>query len=89
MGGCVLDDTAKLRSVGGFRFWRALGDGHVGEDVVAQSLVMRRFGGAAILPSGAWHQEVPTTTPDRSRDAPYVLDLDALGDGAAGTVADP
>lgn len=74
VGGCVLYDTEKLREAGGFSFWRSLPACHVGEDVLMQLLVMRRFGGAALLPSGAWHQEVPTTSPDRQNDAPYLLD---------------
>jgi GT2 family glycosyltransferase len=78
VGGCVLYNTRKLRAVGGFSFWPRLPPNHVGEDVLAQLLVMRRFGGAAVLPSGAWHQEVPTTTRDRRHDAPHVLDPDTL-----------
>jgi hypothetical protein len=73
VGGCVLYDAGKLREVGGFSFWRHLPTDHVGEDVLAQLLTMCRFGGAALLPSGAWHQEVPTTTRDRRHDAPHVL----------------
>lgn len=77
VGGCVLYDVAKLRAVGGFGFWRELPELHVGEDVAAQLAVMARFGGAGLLPSGAWHQEVPTTMPRAMRaqavDAPYVL----------------
>jgi hypothetical protein len=37
---------------------------------------MARSGGAAIIPSGAWHLELPTTVVDRSVDAPLVLPLD-------------
>lgn len=73
VGGCVLYDAAKLRAAGGFSFWPDLPRDHVGEDVLAQLLVMRRFGGAAVLPSGAWHQEVRTTTPDRRHNAPELL----------------
>lgn len=73
IGGCVLFDTAKLRATGGFDFWSALPSVHVGEDVVAQQRVAARFGGAGLYPSGAWHQEVRTTIPDRRVDAPLVL----------------
>lgn len=77
VGGCVLFDTEKLRTAGGFSFWPELPEVHCGEDVVAQLRVMARFGGAGLAPSGAWHQEVPTTTPDRGNDAPLLLELDA------------
>ncbi len=73
VGGCVLYDAAKLRAAGGFDFWTDLPPEHVGEDVVAQLEVMRRFGGCGVLPSGAYHQELATTLPDRSVDAPLVL----------------
>jgi GT2 family glycosyltransferase len=74
VGGCVLFDTAALRDAGGFGFWPDLPAAHCGEDVVAQLRVMARSGGAGLAPSGAWHQEVPTTTPGREVDAPFVLD---------------
>jgi GT2 family glycosyltransferase len=77
VGGCVLFDTAKLRAAGGFDFWRALPPQHCGEDVLAQQRVMARFGGCAILPSGAYHMELPTTVTGRAVDAPHVLPLDA------------
>lgn len=73
VGGCVLFDTAKLREAGGFGFWPALPVDHGGEDVLAQLHVMARYGGAGILPSGAYHMELPTTLPGRRVDAPRVL----------------
>lgn len=88
VGGCVLFDVAKLRAVGGFSFWADLPEVHAGEDVVAQQRVMAAFGGAGLAPSGAWHQEVPTTTPVREVDAPYVVAGPATVAGDAGaTVA--
>jgi GT2 family glycosyltransferase len=72
-GGCVLYDTAKLRDTGGFGFWRDLPATHCGEDVYAQLLVMERYGGCGVLPSGVYHQELPTTVPDREVNAPDVL----------------
>jgi GT2 family glycosyltransferase len=76
VGGCVLYDTAKLRAVGGFGFWRDLPRDHAGEDVLAQQRVMARFGGCGLIPSGAYHQELPTTLPRRDVDAPRVLSVD-------------
>ena len=76
VGGCVMFDTAKLRAAGGFDFWRDLPAQHCGEDVLAQQRVMARYGGCAILPSGAYHMELPTTITARAIDAPYVLPLD-------------
>lgn len=74
-GGCVLYDRAKLVAAGGFEFWRQLPTIHAGEDVQAQRQVMARFGGAGIMPSGVYHQELETTIPDRTCDAPHVIDL--------------
>jgi hypothetical protein len=69
-------DRAKLVAVGGFNFWRDLPSEHCGEDVLAQQRVMARFGGCGLLPSGVYHQELPTTLEDRRVNAPLVLDLD-------------
>ncbi|HEY4542993.1 MAG TPA: glycosyltransferase family A protein [Noviherbaspirillum sp.] len=73
VGGCVLFDSDKLRAVGGFDFWTELPSGHCGEDVLAQLRVMERFGGCALIPSGAYHMELPTTVTTREVDAPLVL----------------
>lgn len=72
-GGAVLFDRQKLIDAGGFTFWRELPGEHVGEDVLAQLRVMARFGGCGLFPSGVYHQELPTTLPDRSVDAPRLL----------------
>jgi GT2 family glycosyltransferase len=81
IGGCVLFDTARLRAAGGFDFWRDLPAAHCGEDVLAQLRVMERYGGCGIIPSGAYHMEVPTTITTRQVDAPQALL--APGAGAA------
>lgn len=73
VGGCVLYDTRCLREAGGFDFWRSLPQEHAGEDVLAQIRVMERFGGCGLLPSGAYHLELPTTVPNREVDAPRVM----------------
>lgn len=73
VGGCVLYDADKLRACGGFEFWQQLPDVHAGEDVLAQLRVMARYGGAGVLPSGVYHQELPTTVPVRDVDAPHAL----------------
>jgi GT2 family glycosyltransferase len=73
VGGCVLYDAGALREAGGFGFWRELPPDHAGEDVVAELRVMRRRGGCAILPSGAWHLELPTTVRRRDVDAPHAV----------------
>lgn len=75
VAGCVLYDTEKLRSVGGFEFWRELPVNHCGEDVLAQLRVMATYGGCGLIPSGAYHQELPTTITDRSVDAPQLLSV--------------
>lgn len=58
---CILYDREKLLQVGGFSFWRRLPRYHSGEEVLVQNLLMRRWGGCAILPSGTYHAEVPST----------------------------
>ena len=73
IGGCVLFDCNKLRAVGGFDFWPELPAEHCGEDVLAQLRVMARFGGCGIIPSGAYHMELPTTIERREVDAPVAL----------------
>lgn len=73
IGGCVLYDTAKLRECGGFDFWNELPEAHCGEDVLAQLRVMARYGGCGLIPTGAYHQELPTTVAERHCDAPRVL----------------
>jgi hypothetical protein len=37
--------------------------------VAAQLAVMRRYGGAGVLPSGAYHLEAPTTVTEREVEA--------------------
>ncbi|MGC5332115.1 glycosyltransferase family 2 protein [Micromonospora sp. DT62] len=69
IGGCVLYDRAKLVDSGGFDFWRRVHEKHQGEDVAAQLAVLARFGGAGVLPSGAYHLESPTTVTDREVEA--------------------
>ncbi len=73
VGGCVLYDAAKLRAAGGFDFWKDLPRDHCGEDVLAQLKVMARYGGCGLLPSGVYHQELPTTIDDRTVNAPRFL----------------
>jgi len=58
---CVLYDREKLLAVGGFSFWPRLPRFHSGEEVLVQNLLMRRWGGCAIIPSGAYYTEVPST----------------------------
>lgn len=75
VGGCVLYDKQKLLEVGGFTFWKSLPEHHCGEDVLAQLRVMRKYGGCGILPSGVYHQELETTVPDRTINAPEVISI--------------
>ncbi len=71
--GCVLFDRRALLDAGGFAFWRDLPAASAGEDVVAQLRVLERSGGAGVLPSGAWHLELPTSVGDRRADAYAVV----------------
>jgi hypothetical protein len=69
----VLFDRTALLDVGGFDFWKEVpADAH-GEDVLSQQRVMARSGGAGILPSGAYHQQSPTTLGSRSQSAVDLL----------------
>jgi GT2 family glycosyltransferase len=67
VGACALYDRAKLEAVGGFSFWRELPAQHAGEEVLVQNLLLRRWGGCAILPSGTYHAEAPTTIGEDGR----------------------
>lgn len=68
-GANVLYDRAKLLSVGGFSWWRRLPPEHAGEEVVVQFLLIRKYGGCGILPSGTYHLGLPTTVEDRTHNA--------------------
>lgn len=58
---CILYDRAKILEVGGFSFWSRLPRYQSGEEVLVQNLLMRRWGGCAIMPAGTYHAEVPST----------------------------
>jgi glycosyltransferase involved in cell wall biosynthesis len=58
---CILYDRYKLLAVGGFSFWPRLPRFHSGEEVLVQNLLMRRWGGCCLLPSGTFHSELPST----------------------------
>ena len=58
---CILYDRKKLLEIGGFSFWSRLPRYHSGEEVLVQNILMRRWGGCAIIPSGTYHAEVPST----------------------------
>ncbi|HEU4326482.1 MAG TPA: glycosyltransferase family A protein [Roseiflexaceae bacterium] len=68
-GANVLYDRAKLLDVGGFSWWERLPPGHAGEEVVVQFLLIRKYGGCGLLPSGTYHLGLPTNVPDRTRNA--------------------
>ena len=68
-GANVLYDRAKLIDVGGFSWWSRLPPHHAGEEVVVQFLLIRKYGGCGILPSGTYHLGLPTTIADRRRNA--------------------
>jgi hypothetical protein len=58
---CILYDRQKVLEVGGFSFWNRLPRYHSGEEVLLQNLLLRRWGGASIIPSGTFYSEVPST----------------------------
>ena len=58
---CILYDREKLLKVGGFSFWEKLPRYPRGEEILVQNLLMRRYGGCGILPSGTYSNQVETT----------------------------
>src|SRR6266487_1774213 len=73
-GANVLYDRVKLLDVGGFSWWRRLPPEHAGEEVVVQFLLIRKFGGCGILPSGTYHLGLPTTIEDRKFNATEIFE---------------
>ncbi|MGQ9681937.1 MAG: glycosyltransferase family A protein [Anaerolineae bacterium] len=73
VGANVVYDREKLLSVGGFSWWNRLPPNHSGEEVLAQLLLARRFGGCAILPAEALHLQVPSEIPDRDVKADHMF----------------
>jgi glycosyltransferase involved in cell wall biosynthesis len=73
---CILYDRQKLQEIGGFSFWPRLPRFHSGEEVLVQNLLMRRWGGCAIIPSGTYFSELPSTVlnPEGTVDG-HALDL--------------
>jgi len=73
---CILYDRARLLDVGGFAFWPRLPRYHSGEEVLVQNLLMRRYGGCAMMPSGTYHAEEPSTVLNRAGGVDgHALDL--------------
>lgn len=73
---CILYDRRKIEAVGGFSFWSRLPRYHSGEEVLVQNLLMRRWGGCGMVPSGTYYSQVPTTVLNASgRVDGHALDL--------------
>lgn len=68
-GANVLFDRDKLLRVGGFSWWWRLPREHAGEEVLAQFLLIRAYGGCGILPCGTYHLGLPTSIEDRQHNA--------------------
>jgi GT2 family glycosyltransferase len=73
-GANVLFDREKLLVVGGFDWWDRLTPEHAGEEAVVQFLLLNRYGGCGILPSGTYHLGLPTNVPNRRRNATELFD---------------
>lgn len=58
---CILYNRQMLLDVGGFSFWSRLPRYHSGEEVLVQNVLMRRWGGCAIIPSGTYYSQVDST----------------------------
>jgi hypothetical protein len=73
---CILYDRQKIEAVGGFSFWSRLPRYHSGEEVLVQNLLMRRWGGCGMIPSGTYYSQVPTTVLNDSGSVDgHALDL--------------
>ncbi|HSK09630.1 MAG TPA: glycosyltransferase family A protein [Vicinamibacterales bacterium] len=73
---CVAYSRRKLEEVGGFSFWHRLPRFHSGEEVLVQNLLMRRWGGCGIVPSGTYYAELPSTVlNDQGRVDGHAVDL--------------
>ncbi len=83
VGANVMYDRQKLLDVGGFSWWRLLPAEHAGEEVMAQFLLLRKYGGCGILPSGTYHLELPTLVEDRRVNATSLFTR-LVGEGDAG-----
>lgn len=68
VGACALYDREKLEAIGGFSFWSELPKHHAGEEVLVQNLLLRRWGGCGIIPSGTYHAEAPTNIEESGRE---------------------
>jgi glycosyltransferase involved in cell wall biosynthesis len=68
-GANLLFDRGKLLSVGGFSWWPRLPREHAGEEALVQFLLLHKYGGCGILPSGTYHLGLPTTVEDRKHNA--------------------
>ena len=55
VGSCVMYDRARLLEVGGFSFWPRLAPDAGAPEMLVQNLLLRRWGGCAILPSGTYY----------------------------------
>lgn len=74
--GCWLARRSEVLAVGGWSFWVDLPVEHRAEDLVVQLRLQDRAGAVGVLPSGAFHLELPTTLARRDADA-YTLVLEA------------
>ncbi len=68
-GANVMFDRQKLLDVGGFSWWDQLPPEHAGEEVLAQFLLLRRYGGCGMLPPGTYHLQLPTLVENREVNA--------------------
>ncbi|MEW5853708.1 MAG: glycosyltransferase family A protein [Myxococcota bacterium] len=75
VAGCVMYDRRKLLTVGGFSFWPRLPPRHVGEEALVQNLLMRRWGGCAIMPALTHRAESPSWLYADAQPGPRALEL--------------
>ena len=67
-----IDDDVLL-DVGGFSWWDQLPAEHAGEEVLPQLLLLRKHGGAGLLPAGTYDLQLPTLVGNREVNATSLL----------------
>lgn len=89
---CIMYDRRMLEEVGGFSFWDRLPRYHSGEEVLVQNLLMRRWGGCGLMPSGTYYSQLESTVlNERGSVDGHALDLlsEMVAKYAPGTASYP
>lgn len=72
---CILYDRARLLETGGFSYWDRLPRNQRGAEILVQNRMMRQWGGCAIIPSGTFYADIPSTGSSETGGEIAALDL--------------